>query len=115
MSGPRNIPGYERGQANRDVIKAIMLEHASNHPLRRSLTGKQIQARLTHLALSTVLWHMAAIHAEADTTAARSVGIFPIYPSTQAPHIGATVRDDFARLSPEFHDQTEAASGPSEG
>ncbi len=70
VSKPRDIAGHERGQAHRDAIRAMMLEHVRQHPLRRPLTGKQIQANLPHLALSTILWHVAAIHAEAEAEAA---------------------------------------------
>jgi hypothetical protein len=66
MSQPRDLTGHQRGQAHRTAIRQVMLEHARRHPLRKPLSGKQIQAHLPHLALSTILWHVAAIHAEAE-------------------------------------------------
>jgi hypothetical protein len=62
----RNPQAVERGQAHREQIKAVMLEHVRRYPLRRPLTGKELQARFPHLALSTVLWHVAEIRAEAE-------------------------------------------------
>jgi hypothetical protein len=68
MSQPRDLIGYQRGRAHRAAIREMMLEHARLYPLRKPLSGKQIQGRLLFesLALSTVLWHMAQIRAEAE-------------------------------------------------
>jgi hypothetical protein len=70
VSQPRDLMGHQRGQAHRAAIRELMLEHARRHPLRKPLSGKQIQTKLPHLALSTILWHVAAIHAEAEIEAA---------------------------------------------
>lgn len=66
MSDPRNRQAYERGQEHRTAIKAFLLDWARRYPLRRSPTGKVLQARFPSLALSTVLWHVAEIRAEAE-------------------------------------------------
>jgi hypothetical protein len=73
---PRDIVGYERGRAHRDAIREVMLAHVRGNPLRRHLSGKEVQTRLSFaLKLSTVLWHMAAIYAEAETEAARDLAL----------------------------------------
>jgi hypothetical protein len=45
------------------------------YPLRRPISGKAVLAKLPHLdlALSTILWHMAAIREEAEAEAARDL------------------------------------------
>ena len=75
MSTPRDIPAYERGQAHREAIRQVMLDHVRGCPLRRPISGKAVQARLPDLglALSTILWHMAAIREEAEAEAARDL------------------------------------------
>lgn len=74
MSRPRDLLGYERSQAHREAIRQVMLEHARSHPLRRPLTGLQIQGRIPFpMALSTILWHVKAIHAEAEKEASRDL------------------------------------------
>lgn len=67
MSGaPRNRMAYERGRQHREEIRAVMLEHARLHPLRR-LTAKAIMARLPPgLSERSVRWHMQQIITEAE-------------------------------------------------
>jgi len=75
VSTPRAFAGAERSQAAREAIRQVMLEHVSGCPLRRPISGKAVQARLPDLglALSTILWHMAAIREEAEAEAARDL------------------------------------------
>jgi hypothetical protein len=75
VSKPRDLMGYERSQAHREAIRQVMLEHMHHHPLRKPISGKAVLARLPHLglALSTILWHMAAIREEAEAEAARDL------------------------------------------
>jgi hypothetical protein len=54
----RNPQAVERGQAHREQIKAAMLEHVRRYPLRRPLTGKELQARFPHLALSSATFQV---------------------------------------------------------
>jgi hypothetical protein len=54
----------------RDLIRADMLDRARLHPLARPLSAKEIQVRHPDWPLSTVYYHLAAIHAEADTAVA---------------------------------------------
>jgi hypothetical protein len=67
----RNAVGIERSQEDREAIRTLMRDHMRYSPLRKPLSGKQIRPHLPHLALSTILWHMAAIHAEAEAEASR--------------------------------------------
>ena len=68
--GPRNRPAAARGARTRELIRQQMLAHATEHPLTKPLTGKQLQialrARGIYLALSTVLWHVSHIRLQAD-------------------------------------------------
>lgn len=68
MSGPRNLLGHERGQAHREQIKAVMLDHVRRHPLAKPLSAKQLQDRLPALGLglSTIAWHVAEIRRQAN-------------------------------------------------
>jgi hypothetical protein len=64
MSGPRNKPAWERGQAIRAEIRAILLEHP---PLAPPLTAKALAARLTYRPAPSercIRWHVAAIRTE---------------------------------------------------
>jgi hypothetical protein len=67
---PRNRPAFEAGQRNREAIRRLMLEHAAQFPLARSLTAAQIRLRLRrlgiYLAASTVYWHVEHIRLAAD-------------------------------------------------
>lgn len=63
MSGPRNRIAYERGQALRAEIRAILAAHP---PMAAPLTAKRIQRQLTRSpppSLRTIWWHVAAIYA----------------------------------------------------
>jgi hypothetical protein len=70
VSGPRNPKAVAIKLARREQIRAVMLAHANAHPLRRPLSGKEIQARFPHLSLSTILADVAAIHDAAEAEAA---------------------------------------------
>jgi hypothetical protein len=65
----RNLAGQERGKAHREQIRAAMLDHVKRHPLAKPLSGKALHAQFPHLAISSILWHVAAIRAEADAQA----------------------------------------------
>ncbi len=71
--GPRNRPAAARGARTRELIRQAMLAHATERPLGRPLTGKQLQialrARGIYLALSTILWHVSHIRLQADIAA----------------------------------------------
>ena len=59
MSGPRNREAFERGQALRAEIRALLERHS---PLARPLTAREILARLSRRASErTVRWHVAQI------------------------------------------------------
>jgi hypothetical protein len=75
MSKPRDTAALERSLCAREEIRQVMLEHMHHHPLRKPISGKAVLARLPHLglALSTILWHMAAIREEAEVEAARDL------------------------------------------
>lgn len=77
MSKPRDIAAYERGQAHREAIRQVMLEHVRHHSLRKPLSGKQAQSRLwelgINLRLSTVLLYMSEIHSAAEAEASRDL------------------------------------------
>lgn len=63
MSGPRNRAAYERGQALRGEIRAMMEGHSA---LKPPLTAKQVIRCLTHEprpSKRAVQWHMKAIRA----------------------------------------------------
>jgi hypothetical protein len=70
VSGPRNPKAVARKAAQLEQVRAVMLEHARKHPLRRPLSGKELQARFPYLALSTLLGYVAEIYDEAEAEAA---------------------------------------------
>ena len=66
----RNKRAAARGARIRELIRQLMLEHATRNPLSRPLSGKELQGMLAHrgihLALSTVLWHVGHVRLQAD-------------------------------------------------
>jgi hypothetical protein len=73
VSPPRNRQAFDRGQALRAEIRALLERHS---PLARPLTARDILARLKGGALPserTVQWHMQAIRASADKVALAAI------------------------------------------
>ena len=70
---PRNRRAVARGARNRETIRQMMLQHATEHPLSRPLTGKEMQRLLQdrgiHLGLSAILWHVSHVRLAADLAA----------------------------------------------
>ena len=70
---PRNRRAVARGARNRETIRQMMLQHATEHPLSRPLTGKELQRLLRdrgiHLGLSAILWHVQHVRLQADLEA----------------------------------------------
>lgn len=63
---PRNRRLYDQGCALRAEIFAILAAHP---PLRKPLTAKDVQPRLSRMVpLRTIQWHMRAIRCEAADT-----------------------------------------------
>jgi len=61
---PRNRGLFEKGQALREQIRAMLMAHAPGLP---PLTAKVVQVRLTRVpapSLRAIRWHMNAIRAE---------------------------------------------------
>ena len=67
---PRNRAAVARAARTRELIRQLMLEHASRNPLSKPLTGQELQGMLAHrgirLGLSTILWHVSYVRLEAD-------------------------------------------------
>ena len=70
MTQPRNPVAFATGQRRRALIRALLLDHAREHPLARSPSARELQAALRargeHLALSSVHWHLSRIRLAAD-------------------------------------------------
>lgn len=66
----RNRVAAARGARTRELIRQLLLDHATRNPIARPLTGKELQGMLAHrgihLGLSTVLWHVNRIRLAAD-------------------------------------------------
>ena len=69
----RNRVAAARGARTRELIRQLMLEHATRNPIARPLTAKEIQWHLkglgVYLAPSTVAWHVNWIRLTADIEA----------------------------------------------
>ena len=69
----RNKAAAARGARTRELIRQLLLDHATRNPIARPLTGKELQGMLAHrgihLGLSTVLWHVNRIRLTADIEA----------------------------------------------
>ena len=69
----RNKAAAARGARTRELIRQLLLDHATRNPIARPLTGKELQGMLAHrgihLGLSTVLWHVSRIRLTADIEA----------------------------------------------
>lgn len=67
---PRNRTAAARGARTRELIRKVMLAHATERPLSRPMTGKELQRVLKDrgitLGLSAVLWHVQRIRLQAD-------------------------------------------------
>jgi len=64
MSTPRNRQAFERGQALRAEIRALLEQHS---PLARPLTARNILGRLSRrVSERQVQWHMQVIRDEAE-------------------------------------------------
>ena len=70
---PRNRRAAARGARTREMLRQAMLAHATEHPLSRPMTGKELQRMLkekgVYLGLSAVLWHVQRIRLQADIEA----------------------------------------------
>ncbi len=63
----RNRKAYFCGQRIRAKIRQVMVEHARLYPFARSLSGKEIQRKLSRpIALSTIYWHVDQIRLEEE-------------------------------------------------
>ena len=69
----RNRLAAARGARTRELIRQLLLDHATRNPIARPLTGKQLQWHLkgrgVYLAPSTVAWHVQQIRLAADIEA----------------------------------------------
>lgn len=76
MTGPRNKPAWQRGQAIRATIRAYLLEQAQLHPFGRRPTWKQLQAYLRiagyYLERSAICYHVQQIELDAEIGRIRS-------------------------------------------
>ena len=70
---PRNRRAAARGARTRELIRQALLAHATERPLSRPMTGKELQRVLKDrgvtLGLSAVLWHVQRIRLQADIEA----------------------------------------------